>query len=42
MRIDKQLVKKEGIDACLQKIENGDIDIIIGTQILTKGTILQK
>ena len=38
MRIDKQLVKKKKeFDACLQKIEDGDIDIIIGTQILTKG-----
>ena len=38
MRIDKQLVKKKKeFDACLQKIENGDVDIIIGTQILTKG-----
>ena len=38
MRIDKQLVKKKKeFDACLQNIEDGDIDIIIGTQILTKG-----
>ena len=38
MRIDKQLVKKKKeFDDCLQKIENGDVDIIIGTQILTKG-----
>ena len=38
MRIDKQLIKKKKeFDACLQKIENGDVDIIIGTQILTKG-----
>ena len=38
MRIDKQLVKKKKeFDDCLRKIENGDVDIIIGTQILTKG-----
>ena len=38
IRIDKQLIKKKKeFDACLQKIENGDVDIIIGTQILTKG-----
>ena len=38
MRIDKQLIKKKKeFDDCLQKIENGDVDIIIGTQILTKG-----
>ncbi len=38
MRIDKQIVKKKKeFDDCLQKIENGDVDIIIGTQILTKG-----
>ncbi|MEL0214703.1 MAG: helicase-related protein [Burkholderiaceae bacterium] len=38
MRIDKQIIKKKNeFDACLQKIENGDVDIIIGTQILTKG-----
>ena len=38
MRIDKQLIKKKKeFDICLHKIENGDIDIIIGTQILTKG-----
>ena len=38
MRIDKQIIKKKKeFDACLQKIENGDVDIIIGTQILTKG-----
>ena len=38
IRIDKQIIKKKKeFDACLQKIENGDVDIIIGTQILTKG-----
>ena len=38
MRIDKQLIKrKKEFDDCLNKIENGDVDIIIGTQILTKG-----
>ena len=38
MRIDRHLVKrKKEFEDCLQKIENGDVDIIIGTQILTKG-----
>ncbi|MDA9689537.1 primosomal protein N' [Betaproteobacteria bacterium] len=38
IRIDKQLIKKKKeFDDCLEKIENGDVDIIIGTQILTKG-----